>query len=111
MSASQRIREAVAVVNADPKRAEQLCREALREQPDNGDAQLLLSEALRLQGDLVAARAEVEAQIVARPSWFGVHRQLAIVLSELCKMDEAIEALQRAADLNPGQATIWRDLG
>ncbi len=111
MSASQRIREAVALVNADPKRAEQLCREALREQPGDGDAQLLLSEALRLQGDFVAARAEAQAQVQARPTWFGVHRQLGVILADLGELSAAIEALERAADLNAGQATIWRDLG
>ena len=111
MSANQRLREAVAIINADPKRAEQLCREALAEAPGDGDAQLLLSEALRLQGNLIAARAEAEAQVRARPSWFGVHRQFGVILSELGENAPAIEALKRATDLNPGQATLWRDLG
>ncbi len=111
MSASQRLREAVAIVNADPKRAEQLCRQALAERPGDGDAQLLLSEALRLQGELSAARTEAEAQVRARPTWFGVHRQLGVILSELGENAPAIEALKRAAELNPGQATLWRDLG
>ena len=111
MSASQRIREAVTIVASDPKRAEQLCRQALAEQPGDGDAQLLLSEALRLQGALLAARAEAEAQVRARPGWFGAHRQLGVILAELGETGPAIEALQRAAELNPQLTTLWRDIG
>src|SRR5215470_11104872 len=101
MDSGALVREAVAVIGGDPKRAASLCREALAADPSNGDAQLMLSEALRLLGDLAGARAD----------WFGAHRQLGVVLAELGEGGAAALALKRAAELNPRHATLWRELG
>jgi tetratricopeptide (TPR) repeat protein len=105
------VREAVAIINADPERAASLCREALAADPGNGDAQLVLSEALRLLGDLAGARAAAEKQVEARPNWFGTHRQLGVVLADQGEAAPAALALKRAADLNPQHPTLWRELG
>lgn len=111
MSAAQRIREAVTAIKANPARAEQLCREALQERPGDGDAQLLLSEALRLQGKFAEARAAAEAQVAARPTWFGVHRQLGVILTDMGDFPAAFQAASRAVELNPELSLVWRELG
>lgn len=111
MTARELVREAVAVIGKDPGRAEALCREALATDPSHGDAQLLLSEALRLQSRLPEARALAEAQTAARPQWFGSHRQLGVILADLGEASQAAAALQRAGDLNPTHPNVWRELG
>jgi tetratricopeptide (TPR) repeat protein len=111
MSVASLVRAAVAAMGSDPARAASLCRAALEAEPSNGDANLLLSEALRLTGDSDGAFTIAEAETKARPEWFGAHRQLGIVLAQLGRAAEAARALEKAGELNPAHPTIWRDLG
>jgi tetratricopeptide (TPR) repeat protein len=111
MSTALLVRDAAAHMSSDPARAAALCREALTAEPGNGDARLLLSEALRLQGDLEGAREAAETQAAAQPSWFGAHRQLGVVHAAMGRSADAAASLQKAAELNPDHPTIWRDLG
>lgn len=111
MDAASLVREAVSIIGADAKRAEALCRKALAADPVNNDAQMVLSEALRVQGDFAGARAQAEAQTRARPQWFGAHRQLGVILANMGEPGLAAKSLQRAAELNPKHPTIWLDLG
>jgi tetratricopeptide (TPR) repeat protein len=83
----------------------------LEREPQNDEACLVLSEALRRGGDLANARAAAEAQVAARPQWFGSHRQLGLVLADLGQASEAAKALARAGELHPLHPTIWRELG
>lgn len=105
------ISEALKALEADPARAETLCRAALEANPANGDARLVLSEALRRKGDLPAARALAASEVQARPNWFGAHRQLGVILADMREPLPAALALRAAAELNPAHPTIWRDLG
>lgn len=110
MSARPAIQEVLEALGPDPARAAALCRALLEREPQNDEAQLVLSEALRLQGDLVGAWREAEAQAAKRPAWFGAHRQLGIVLAARGETRAAVDALRRAAELNPRHPTIWREL-
>lgn len=94
-----------------PARAEALCRDALSMDPENGDARLMLSEALRRTGALAEARRLAEVEVGRRPDWFGAHRQLGAVLSDLAEPLVASLAFKRALELNPAHPTLWRDLG
>lgn len=109
-AANALVSQALKVMNADPAQAETLLRAALQTDPRNDDAQLMLSEALRRQSKLADARKFAQAQVQARPQWFGAQRQLGVVLGELSEPLAASIALQRAAELNPGHPTIWREL-
>lgn len=111
MSSVFESKAALAALGAAPETAVKLCREALATDPQNGDAELILSEALRRVGDLAEARRAAANQVKARPQWFGAHRQLAMVLVDLGAYREAVDALARAAELHPQHPTIWRDLG
>ena len=105
------IQQALKLLNDKPAQAEALLRAALEAAPDNDDAQLLLSEALRKKGDLAGARVFADRQARARPNWFGAQRQLGVVLAELGEPLPASLALRTAAELNPAHPTIWRELG
>lgn len=109
-AANALVSQALKVLNADPAQAETLLRAALQSDPRNDDAQLVLSEALRRQAKLTDARTFAQAQVQVRPQWFGAQRQLGVVLGELREPLAASIALQRAAELNSGHPTIWREL-
>lgn len=111
VSMSTAIQEILAALGQDPARAATLCRALLEREPQNDEAQLILSEALRLNGDLAGARAAAEAQIAKRPEWFGAHRQLGAILADLGEARAAVISLRRAAGLHPRHLTIWRELG
>nr|WP_281722570.1 tetratricopeptide repeat-containing sulfotransferase family protein [Nitrosomonas nitrosa] len=111
MIAPDLVHAAASLVSFDPARAAALCRRALSADPNNNDARLLLSEALRLLGDLEDALQEAAAAAAGRPDWFGSHRQMGVVLAQMERIQESIAALRRAAELNPQHPTIWRDLG
>lgn len=104
------LREAMQAMRADPARAAALCKSALQADPANLDARMLLSEALRLSGDLKGAHAIVAPIAAANPRHFGAQRQLGIILAALKSPVPASLALRAAADANPAHPTIWRDL-
>lgn len=102
--------EAMKAMSAEPARAAALLRSALQSEPNNQDAALLLSEALRLAGDLKGARMTITPLAAANPRHFGAQRQLGIILSADGASLRASLALRAAAELNPAHPTIWRDL-
>lgn len=111
MSAVQVIlNEAMRAMAAEPARAAALLRSALQSEPDNQDAALLLSEALRLGGDIKAARAIITPLAAAHPRHFGAQRQLGVILAAEGAALPASLVLRAAAELNPAHPTIWRDL-
>lgn len=109
-AANALVSEALKLINADAAKAEALLRAALQADPSNNDAQLVLSEALRKKGDLVEALKFARMQAQARPQWFGAQRQMGVILAEQGEALPASIALRRAAELNPGHPTIWREL-
>lgn len=104
------MREAMQAMNADPQRASTLLRTALDHEPHNMDAALLLSEALRLGGDLEAARDVAAPIAAANPRHFGAKRQIGVILADMKAPVPASVALRAAAEINPTHPTIWRDL-
>jgi predicted Zn-dependent protease len=104
------LKEAMQSMRAEPGRAAALCRTLLQSEPNNIDAQLLLSEALRLSGDLPAAHAAIASVAAAHPHLFGAQRQLGIILAAMNSPVPASLALRAAAQANPNHPTIWRDL-
>jgi tetratricopeptide (TPR) repeat protein len=104
------LKEAMQTMRADPVRAATLCRAALEADPRSLDASLLLSEALRLSGDLAAAQDVVAPIAASHPNIFGAQRQLGIILAGRNLPVPASIALRAAAEVNPVHPTIWRDL-
>jgi predicted Zn-dependent protease len=104
------LQEAMRSMRSDPARAAALCNALLESDPANGDAKLVLSEALRLSGNLEGARAIVAPLAAAHPQWFGAQRQLGVILSHMREPVAASVALGAAAANTPMHPTIWRDL-
>lgn len=104
------LREAMASMRADPARAVVLCRTYLQSDASNVDAKMLLSEALRLSGDLQTARSIVAPLAASDPNWFGAQRQLGVILADLREPVAAAAAFSAAASSTPMHPTIWRDL-
>lgn len=97
-------------MRTDPVRAAELCKAMLQSDPANGDAKLLLSEALRLSGNLAGAHAIVAPLAAAHPQWFGAQRQLGVILTGMREPVAASTAFAAAAASTPMHPTIWRDL-
>ncbi|MBL8538248.1 MAG: sulfotransferase [Hyphomonadaceae bacterium] len=112
MLTARLLQEGIAALSAnDPARAVVALRALLDAEPANGDAKLVLSEALRRLGRLKEARDLALQDAQARPGWFGAHRQLGVIMGELGEPVAASAALEHAAQLNALHPTIWRELG
>lgn len=109
-AAAELLKQAMQSMRAEPGRAAALCRTLLHSEPNNIDATLLLSEALRVSGDIPGAHAIVAPLAAAHPRLFGAQRQLGIILAAMNSPVPASLALRAAAESNPDHPTIWRDL-
>lgn len=106
------LREAVARHQAgDLARAEALYRDVLRARRDDVNALHLLGVALRQQGRLPEALAQLDRAVALRPAnpLFRANRGAA--LADAGRLADAVEDLARAAEGRPGDATTLRNLG
>lgn len=87
--------------SGDAQRAEDFCRRALQQRPDNPAAagQLALLLARRGAGD--EARGVLEPVLRAHPDNASLQGQFAFVLLNLGRGSEALAHMRRAAELNP----------
>jgi len=86
-----RTREAVAV-----------CRDGLARYPQYTTARLILAKALAGDGQLAPALAELRVILEMSPRDVLCHQLAAEVLRRLGHIDEAVQHLETAADLDPG---------
>ena len=86
-----RTREAVAV-----------CRDGLARYPHYTTARLILAKALAGDGQLAPALVELRVILEMSPRDVLCHRLAAEVLRRLGHIDEAVQHLETAADLDPG---------
>jgi tetratricopeptide (TPR) repeat protein len=90
--------------------AEQMCRQVLRQEPENPDALHLLGLIAHQTGHREAAAGLLGQAAALRPQWHEVHRNLGLVLASIGRLDEAIVAYRRAVALQP-QAATYTNLG
>ncbi|MBI3439148.1 MAG: sulfotransferase [Proteobacteria bacterium] len=102
--------EAIAALASDPARAARVARELIRAEPQNRDAHIVLAEALRREGNLDAALAEVQPLAENDRTWFAAQRLLGLVQASRDEHRAAADALARASELNPGHAYVWCEL-
>jgi len=88
-----RTREAVAV-----------CRDGLARYPQYTTARLILAKALAGDGQLAPALAELRVILEMSPRDVLCHQLAAEVLRRLGHIDEAVQHLETAADLDPGRS-------
>lgn len=93
--------------DSEPKKAAELLRRAVEEEPRNTEARLSLAVALRRSGDLDAAKAQYEILIDQAPSSFDAVYNLAVLYSNyLSDPARAKEYFERARKLTESQELI-----
>jgi len=83
---------------------ENYCRRALELKPDHSYACKGLGLALARQGQVDAGVASLERSIALAPGWVDSYWDLAVVLMEAGRSDEALQAVQRAEQAVPAEA-------
>ena len=99
------------LLSTNPATAAAQAREILWVVPRHPQAELMLSAALRLQGDHAAALEILEPLARAQPKAPAVACELGLALGEAGRSSESIAALSRAVKLSPNHAHAWRALG
>jgi tetratricopeptide (TPR) repeat protein len=104
------LNHATRLLSAQPELAAQQAAEILTVVPNHPHARLLLGVARRLLGDLPGAMAVLEplAQEQIRSAASQIEYGIALGQSE--RVQEAVEALQRAVKLAPDRPDAWRQL-
>jgi protein O-GlcNAc transferase len=91
--------------------AEALYRQALAENPHDGDALHLMGVLTYQQGRLQLARDLIRRAIAIHPDAAPYHRNLGLVLTAQEKLPEAVAAFEAALKLNPEFAEAYANLG
>jgi Flp pilus assembly protein TadD len=92
-----------ALRRGDAAQALTAARQAVADQPQDPDAYRLLASALRLGGDLPAARQVLDQALAFAPEDAALHVALGGLLLTQRKLDEAQAALARSVGLDPNQ--------
>jgi tetratricopeptide (TPR) repeat protein len=89
---------------------ESYCRRALELKPDHAYACKGLGLALARQGQVDAGVVSLERSIASAPGWVDSYWDLAVVLMEAGRSDEALQAVERAEQAVPAEANRLRAL-
>lgn len=94
-----------------PLRAEEACRDYLKQNPGCADHLRLLSHALMKQERLPEAEAQLRFALAMNPEFPQLHEDLGSVLAMQSRFDEAIPELERAIQLQPALPLAHKKLG
>jgi tetratricopeptide (TPR) repeat protein len=103
--------QAERLLSRDPQLAAQQAEELLEVHPGSEAAQRILAAACRLRGDAVRSLALLEPLAWRNTDSPGFLFEYGQSLGALGRGAEAIAALRRAVQLEPGHAAAWRALG
>ncbi len=98
---------------AQDKKYQEAVREyetAVRLDPKNADANLLLGLTLANTGDLERAVQYSAAAVQLKPTYAGYYN-LGLIYANQGKFDQAVEAYEKAVQLNPKSYQTWYQLG
>ncbi len=84
----------------DAGQAITLCEEALKLQPTDADAHVVLGNALMLEQNVDAAIAHYREALKLRPNDSNAHHNLAVALQQQGKEEEAAGELEKAGEKN-----------
>ena len=104
------IEQASVLLATDPAEAGRLAGMALKSEPADPRARLILGSARRRQGDPAAAHAILAPLASAHPNAPNTHYELGLALAALGQPTQSIAALRRAVALNRDLAKAWRAL-
>jgi Flp pilus assembly protein TadD len=92
------------ISSTDGPVTEKYCRRALELKPDHAYACKGLGLALARQGQVDAGVASLECSVSLAPGWVDSYWDLAVVLMEAGRSDEALHAVERAELAVPAEA-------
>ena len=95
----------------EPSLAEAQALEILKVVPHSPEAQLLLGAAQRAKGEAKAALATLAPLAARAPRWPELHYEFGLAAFDAGEIALAVKAFQRAAQLAPASAPVWRALG
>lgn len=90
--------------------AERVVQEALRERPNDVPMLDLLGYLLYFLGRPAEAEDACRRALTLRPDHFYAHKGLGLCLARRGAIDEALEHLERAIELNPAYGDLYWDL-
>lgn len=105
------LQNAARLLDREPLLAAEQAVEILKVVPAHPGATLLLGSARRGAGNPAAALAVLQPLVAAHPTWAAAHYELGLTLSHLECHDDALNALRRAVELQPGLPDAWREIG
>lgn len=104
--------EAIDLVNAGKaNEAETVCREALKDDPENVNLLALFGAILVKRRQYVEAEGQLRAAIDLAPTFAKPHEDLGHLLLQLGRAENAVEILQQAVRLDPKMEAAWLNLG
>jgi tetratricopeptide (TPR) repeat protein len=98
------------LLQRDPALAAEQADEILKVAPGHPGATLILGIARRTTADLEAALALLEPLAERQPRWAAAHYELGLALGALGRGEQAVAALRRSVQLDPGLPDAWRAL-
>jgi tetratricopeptide (TPR) repeat protein len=98
---------AVQIMAKNPLLAEIRLREILKVHPEELNATIYLSRALRAQGKFASAASALESLKATHPGFAIAHYELALTQSDLGERAKAIEGIRRAIRLDPNIPNAW----
>lgn len=96
------------LINKNPALAVEQIGEILKAIPGHPPARLILGIAHRLLGQSQAALEVLEPLARERPNWAAAQLELGIASGDAGLATQAVAALNRAVELNPGLPDAWR---
>ena len=105
------LQNAARLLDREPLLAAEQAVEILKVAPAHPGATLLLGSARRGAGNPAAALAVLQPLVATHPTWAAAHYELGLTLSHLECHDDALNALRRAVELQPGLPDAWREIG
>ena len=102
---------ATRLLSTRPAAAEAQCREILKVVPGHAETQLLLSRAIRAQGDARRARAIIEPLAATNAKSAATQFELGLTYADLGESANAVAALRRTTACDPAYANAWLALG
>ncbi len=106
------VKNAMELLSKDQSQlAREQAEEILRHYPDEVNSSFVVAVAIRDQGDDVEALSRLQALVKRTPNFALAQRELGFVYADMGRLNEAIEALQRAVAIEAKLPASWKLMG
>ncbi len=106
------VKNAMELLSKDQSQlAREQAEEILRHYPDEVNSSFVVAVAIRDQGDDVEALSRLQALVKRTPNFALAQQELGFVYADMGRLNEAIEALQRAVAIEAKLPASWKLMG